>query len=834
MTYRNIDRRRFTFLLSLGTDEYELKRFFSDCRVQLIQRGGRVQNLPAGDKARIRTLVYELPPAAEEVVAEWFSKHLTMSDPESPEKIIETFKLHEEVDEEVDEQTARRLARSCLVHLFAEAPPADLLEFLRTPIGGQEKAEEQIRPPEIRGDVELANIVAVMLDLVQGHDVDKHVDGLPTEIAVAAAGLQAAAKGRFDEARQAVDSLPPEATSRALLEQYIRQQEARGRNDPPRGPTVTAADSFSGAFDFEVDEILGYCTKADAPNAVFVHPIGVVRTNGLHSVSSEDRRRLFPATGDVMAFPGAKYPRQPRRGEFGIWRVEEHPTDKATHFHIAGRGRRVYELVSIPFPSTEYDSVREFIKDYVQRGSVTSLQPLLFVLSDGLIVGPRSDRSDLSKDEAFETGLLCWNGLSGWRLEGRQFVFEPVPKEQGLYECPPIASSIRKLLKPHLGGGGKTNAGLTKAQLTELTHLLGSGEVDLTARRLQRIKSDLDQIRLNQDALDALVEQLQTHSSVKERIDAIVREEAVKRAGEKTDLQNDIGRLQKERGEWEERIRKQKEEHRKLRDDTAKVVRAAFEKARTEGAATLAELAIFQELTGSSNQQTHATPSVASQFQPKIRALTKVDSDVVGILRSLGVPNQRAAAFAATGKVVFEAGMILCVRGIASRNVVERWAQSIGDCSLIESTIGLIDDGPLRQLVDSVKPPQALAILDANLSPLDVYARPIADAVINSVSNGLKGSMALLFSLSESIGQLAVPKSFERLSVAIDLEAKYDFGTADLDGLMERTFGEEDGILKTRLWHPIAEKLRANVLKLDAPNQELVLPILAEKHVSQA
>src|SRR5688572_2870264 len=109
MTYRSIDRRRFTYLLSLGTDAVELRKFFTDSRIQLIQRGAKVQNLPSGDKARVRVIAHDLPSSAEEVLRSWFSEHVTMADPEPAHTIVEMFKLHEELGEELHEEVARRL-----------------------------------------------------------------------------------------------------------------------------------------------------------------------------------------------------------------------------------------------------------------------------------------------------------------------------------------------------------------------------------------------------------------------------------------------------------------------------------------------------------------------------------------------------------------------------------------------------------------------------------------------------------------------------------------------------------------------------------------------------
>ena len=93
MAYLDIDRRRFAYLLSLGASEFELRLFFTESRTTLIQHGGRVQNLPHGQKARIRTLASELPKTTDSDVRSWFGEHLTMIDPEEPAKIVEEFKL---------------------------------------------------------------------------------------------------------------------------------------------------------------------------------------------------------------------------------------------------------------------------------------------------------------------------------------------------------------------------------------------------------------------------------------------------------------------------------------------------------------------------------------------------------------------------------------------------------------------------------------------------------------------------------------------------------------------------------------------------------------------
>lgn len=843
MAYRGIDKRRFSYLLSYGTDDFELKKFFSDCRIQLIQNGGRVQNLPQGSKARIQMLSAVLPASTDDVVQAWFAKHISMVDPEEAEAVVGVFKRYEEVDDELPEDSARRFARSCLVHLFSEEPPQSLLDYLKTPIGvqtegqedGAEVADDQRNVPP--GDIHPKNLSQVLLDIVEGKDAEENLAGFPPELATFINGLQSAKQGKTRQASEAADALLANSMLRSQLEQYIGQQEARkaASEASSRGLRIIEPEIFEGSFEYERDEVLAYCTKADSPNRVFVHPIAVVRSSRIQFLSDGKRRELFPETGDIMAFTGVGRPRQPRRGEVGIWRVAEHETDKATHYHLASEKRAVYEVRSVPFPSTDYDSVREYLKENAERSGGGSLQPLIFHLSDGLIVGGRGERPDLSKDESFELGLLSWNSLQAIRLEGRLFVAGPLPKEQGVYECAGLASTVRRLLKP-LIGGGKATGGLTKAQLSYLAQSLGSVEAELDALRVQRVKAQLERLGEQHEALNALVDELINHTSVKKRIDQLVEKEASRQLEHKNSLQADINRLQKERGEWEERVRKQRDEYRKLPDGISKAVKAAFEKARADGLSTLAELAIFKALLEPAQRPNTIIEARAgrsgSLAQPTVRDLAPTGGEAVTILRALGVSAQPATALALVGEVASRAGLMVCVRGIAARAAVEGWARTFMLRGLlIDSTIGLIDDSAVRDCLAGVPPPDGLALLDANLSALDIYARPLSDLVLARLAEPTaKHQLAIFLALADGVGALPLPRTFERISVLIDLDTRYVFrGVSDMDELKAEVTNPDDGILYTHLWRPAADRLCKQIDDLDPEQRALVLSVLMSK-----
>ncbi|MHB8389427.1 MAG: hypothetical protein ACYDBH_07585 [Acidobacteriaceae bacterium] len=766
-----------------------------------------------------------------------------MVDPEEAEAVVGVFKRYEELGEELAEDSARRFARSCLVHLFSEEPSQSLLDFLKTPIGVQTGSQEDAaevaddRHDVSPGETYPENLPQVLVDLVEGKDADEHLVDFPPELATFVNGLQLAEQGQTKQAMEAADALLANSTLRSRLEQYIGQRDIRetASRASSRGIRVFDPEMFEGSFDYERDEVFAYCTKADNPKAVFVHPIAVVRSARIQLLSNEKRKELFPETGDVMAFVGVGRPRQPRRGEVGIWRVAEHGTDRATHYHLASEKRAVYEVRSVPFQSTDYDSVREFLKENAGRPHAGSLQPLIFHLDDGLIVGARDERPDLSKDESFESGLPSWNSLQAMRLEGRLFVMGPLPKEQGIYECASLASTVRKLFKP-LVGGEKAAGGLTKSQLSYLAQSLGSVETELGTLRMKRIKTQLERLGEQPEALDALVEELMNHTSVKQRINQLVEQEASRQLEQKSKLQDDIARLKKERGEWEGRIRKQRDEHRKLPDGLSKAVKAAFEKARADGLSSLADVAIFQALLmptqiPSTVSDAHAGRS-GTLVQLTVRDLAPTDREAVTILSALGVPAKLATAFVLVGEAARRAGLMICVRGVAARPVVEGWASALARHGvLIDSTIGLIDDSIVRDVLARAPAPDALALLDANLSALDIYARPLSDLVLARLAESIaKLPLAIFLALADGVGALPLPKTFERISVLIDLDKRYVFrGESDMDELISEAISPDDGILYARLWWPAADRLRVQIGELEPEQRALVLSVLMSK-----
>jgi hypothetical protein len=144
----------------------------------------------------------------------------------------------------------------------------------------------------------------------------------------------------------------------------------------------------------------------------------------------------------------------------------------------------------------------------------------------------------------------------------------------------------------------------------------------------------------------------------------------------------------------------------------------------------------------------------------------------------------------------------------------------------MDSTIGLIDDSITKNAFTKSPTSDVLAILDANLSALDIYARPILDVVLKRLVEPVSTQQTTIFiALTDSIGALPLPKSFERISVLINLDASYDFNS-DLDELKSDAFDLEDGYLFKSMWRPAVNLLKKQIETFNDEDQKLIFPVL--------
>lgn len=789
MTYLGIDRRRFAQLLEWGADDDELRRFFAETRLQLVQKGAKVQNPPHGKTARVRMLAQGMPEATDRVVQKWFSEHLKMLDPKPVDKLLEDLRLYEEAGENPPEDEARRLARSCLVHLFSSAPPDELMSFLRpVQAGGTPDLSETREAPSPATNDQSADSLSeafgrTLVALAEGRDPDEFLSSLPPTTAAFVAGVQAVRSDRDGDAKIALEALEHQPVERTLLVEYAARKALALSSGTPSGLQmvnfVHPDERFS--FDFDRDEVLAVCTRDHPETTVFLHPSAIRAADGSWIDLSSDayREKLFYSSGDLIAFPGGRdTPRQPKRGEIGIWRVGENKgsnTGHRTNFHITSEKTLVYEVRDVPFDSSNHDAVREYIKHiFGERGSAAT--PLLFLLRDQLIVGSPAGK-DLTRDEGFDAGLPCWHSLSAFRFEGRVFIPGPLPPS-GLYECEALASSLRKLFAGDYWDTDKP----TKALTRKLQDLIASGKAKLSSERAARLRAELATIDEHEGAMSALLDEVMRSPRICAQVDKLVQAKVDELIAQKEQLRKSVQQLEQKQTELLELRRQAEKEQKAVAPAIAKAIRGAFDKARADALGTLGEVAVFKTLIDELIERQAPPPMVGTTSpQPSLAAsrdgVSIVRSSITGnrsmaeTLRALGVTPKAARAIEAVGTMARECGLMLIVDGRAARIAAEAWL-SEGEKSgtVIECGFGETDDRVVRSALGDA--PIALAILDANLSPFDVYARPLVDAVLRRLA-GIHDQLfqaRVLMSMADGMAALPLPAVAESLSLRIHLD----------------------------------------------------------------
>ena len=844
MAYLKINKERYELLLRFGASDDELRRFFSENRTLLIMKGARVQNLPRGPAARITTML-NLPGGTDPIVHKWFSTKLTMIDPVSVEELLETFRLYEEAEETLPKGEEKRLFRSCLIHLFSSAPSQELVDFLKTRIrgNGQEpdhepepEPDKEIMPQQSQtsSDIALLNsgFARALVTLLEGKDPDEHLADMPPAIASFVTGLYAIKEGHAEKAKNALEDLSKFEQVEPVLSEYASRLAKVKETSKPAASGIQI-NSFEEAenpeFDFDRDEIIGKCTKDTPESAVFIQPFAI-RTWDRKLLSLEKqgaREALFPTSGDVQAFHGRGHPRQPTRGEIGIWHiVPNEPHSSASHrnnFHLKNNKTDVYEVHLVPFGSTDYDSVRGFIREKMVKASKKQLEPCLFLLRDDLIVGCPSGK-DLTREDGFDEGLPCWRALSAFRFEGRILVPGPLPAHEQ-YECATLASTLKTLFSSKRADSEK----LTKAQQKYLLDRVNSGEGGLNTARQARLLEEIKYLENDDGAIGLVLDEAIHNDKIAARIEQKIQEKVDEETRKNGELKKELEKLEKQRDDLRESIAKQEKEQRALPSSVTKAIRQSIKKAKEDVLETLGQVVVFKALMEELGGSQNPVQTIPDDLWPS--KFSMVDHDAtpfLDLLKSLGLSPKHAKALEVTGDAVFSAGMILVIEGFAARLATEAWGRKDEQgCMLMDCAIGLTDGGQMKGM--AVEETRSIVILDANLSPPDVYARTLLDRVQRRiVSHEHTRSPRILLSLSDSVASLPLPRKIEALAVRISLDHKLEFireedVVAELEDVQDGDAGET---WASRLWNPALNALLQCLKSLPAEDAALVLSVL--------
>src|SRR5262249_49009960 len=224
-----------------------------------------------------------------------------------------------------------------------------------------------------------------------------------------------------------------------------------------------------------------------------------------------------------------------------------------------------------------------------------SVKPI-FYLRDGLLIRPTSSLADLRRLD-FERPFDAWNSLVGVPWRGRVLILDTLPIPDRKWECPPIASTIKKILRSQTALEQLPQ--FTNRQVQELCRVIEERAEDGDASaRLTRVRSELGSLADQRELARGVVSELITVASVQREIqvakDALLEEFKHSRQ----DLVSELERLRAQRDGLARDIDDKKEEIKRQSTELTKNVKKAFENARSAGTESLGQVALFQVLLG--------------------------------------------------------------------------------------------------------------------------------------------------------------------------------------------------------------------------------------------
>jgi len=152
-----------------------------------------------------------------------------------------------------------------------------------------------------------------------------------------------------------------------------------------------------------------------------------------------------------------------------------------------------------------------------------------------------------------------------------------------------------------------------------------------------------------------------------------------------------------------------------------------------------------------------------------------------------------------------------------------------GTGKVLECGIGITDDSVVRAVV--AEAPDVIAILDANLSPMDVYARPVVDAVQRRLSGagGTTRATKMLMTVSSGVAALPIPAVVGSVSLRVSIDRIPTFlQESDVASRLEEMAAcDKDMGWLSRIWKPAGIRLLNHFRSMPLDDAALALSVLA-------
>ncbi|WP_435634844.1 hypothetical protein ACSC9U_26550 [Pseudomonas solani] len=799
MAFLEVNKKKLAFLLADGAHEDELKRFFRDSRAQLILKGARMQNLPQGNSDRIKAICERLPRKTDEILRDWFQRNISLSDPMPEEDVYTYLELHFDQNEDIQAGDIKTITRSALIYLFEEKPNQELLSFLRREPGapsspaGIEDSEQECSDTAseensafLQGAVSdhtstqpYSHQISELLSAVIANDersIDNALTPFPSVIRTLVEGLLYIRAGDIGSASKHLEILEPNCPEAEYLKVAMgRARHQRGNSPHPTGVQLRTPQQLSVIPERESYEVIGTYTNESEAGAIFVRPIALKLDDDLYLLTRDDRTLLFPESGDVMTHR-SEIRHQPKRRELLHWRVFENENSSGkTHFRLDLELEPIYEITPISVPSSDPDEIRERIKNLASSGQLSSSQQTVFILSDGIALLPPKS-VDMTRYDAYEHTWQAWDSIETWLIEGRQYCLNLMSRPASNFDLSTPESYLKRTLKTL---EAEQKATLSKVQRRELLELFRASQTSESRPRIERIASALEQVSLENEDLDTILNLLNAREEVRLRVQAMIDSDYATLKSEHSGLQAEIELLKHRRQQLKKEGKDIERSNKEAAEATASLVNEAFSKSINDGITTLANSEIFRMLGGT--QRLGAPSPVSPSDTPLVETRTFEGSisllDAKSRLVTLGLSRRQATILSELCSLVISSGIAFVMKGTRARQYAQVLLRI--DCEVsgaVDVPMGLTSGAPLRSALNEISRAERIGILNADLSPFDVYGSRLLDNYYEAALEETVCSQQIILACLGGEMCLPLPHMMRHIAVVVDLDQPWDEG----------------------------------------------------------
>jgi hypothetical protein len=576
----------------LGAHTEELKACISEKENMLRLKGAKLRNRPTGTKASA-SFIAALPEPALEIVRVWFSKKAKFEQDPSFENAVKYFK-DLEFDDYSDE-SSKKYWRAILCAYCQKNPDEKVVEFLQKQPESKIRKSKPIEPIEPTKPKEKLNLISVdsksLTNCIESLKNQEAIDQAEP-LYIFALGVIAAAKNEIKTVEEISKAIFENkiSDSKKVCEVFDQILKATSSQKKSLKLNPSANAETFGYIDPEQTFTLATITNHLSSGQFFARVEGVLVGDKLVILSSAEAKEIFKFSGDITGYKN-KLTSNHYDGEIGLWRVVHQNTEKKTQYAITEHQGRVYEIIEIPHGSDDPDSVRTWIQTIYKQ--LPGIYPI-FELKDGLLVRAHWELTDVSNTK-FEKALDIFEDLQAFLTpQGKRIVIGPLPVSSKKYDCAPVGTLIKRILRVH--DTSLEFPAFTKNQAQLAADFLSSQDVEILESNLNRTKVRLQNAANVREQIEESIQLIlaipEVANAVESEKSRIIAEFIKNRISE----ENVLIRMRAEQTQVLESIDAAKKTAKQIEVDISKQIKNAFERASKEGVKTLAEVAVFKSI----------------------------------------------------------------------------------------------------------------------------------------------------------------------------------------------------------------------------------------------